>query len=97
MGHYPDSRHSNFSYFRDFEINYLKIDGSITKDIASDPKKMHIFKSIFEFSKGMNIDNIAEFVETQEILEHLKKIGVKYGQGYYFSKPLPKPLDSDEI
>jgi len=89
--------YSNFSYFSDFEINYLKIDGSITKDIASQPRKMHIFKSIFEFSKGMNIDNIAEFVETEEILEHLKKIGIKYGQGYYFSKPLPAPLDSDEI
>jgi len=89
--------YSNFSYFSDFEIDYLKIDGSITKEIASHPRKMHIFKSIFEFSKGMNIDNIAEFVENKEILKHLQNIGVKYGQGYYFSKPLPTPLSSDEI
>ena len=89
--------YSNFSYFSDFEINYLKIDGSITKEIYKNSKKLHIFKSIFEFSKGMNIDNIAEFVENKEILEILQEVGVKYGQGYYFSKPLPKPLDNDQI
>jgi len=89
--------YSNFSYFSDFNIEYLKIDGSITKDIVNNPKKLHIFKSICDFSKGMHIDNIAEFIENREILDLVKDIGVKYGQGYYFSKPLPTPLESDEI
>ena len=54
-------------------------------------------KSIYEFSKGMNMTNVAEFVETKEIALMLKELGVKYAQGYYFSKPLEKPLDSDSV
>ena len=89
--------YSNFSYFSDFNVDYLKIDGSITKEITNSSKKLHIFKSICDFSNGMNIDTIAEFVETKEILNIIQELGVKYGQGYYFSKPLPKPLESDKI
>ena len=89
--------YSNFSYFSEFNIDFLKIDGSITKEITTDAKKLHILKSIYQFSKGMGIDNIAEFVENEEILNVLKEVGIKYAQGYYFSKPLPRPLESDEI
>ena len=89
--------YSNFSYFSDFNIDFLKIDGSITKEITTDAKKLHILKSIYQFSQGMGIDNIAEFVENEEILNVLKGIGIKYAQGYYFSKPLPRPLENDEV
>ena len=89
--------YSNFSYFSDFDINYLKIDGSITKEITTNPKKLHIFKSIFNFSQGMKIDNIAEFVENKEIFEKLKEIGVKYAQGYYIAKPKPLPHEANDI
>ena len=41
--------------------------------------------------------NVAEFVENKEIADLLREIGVDYAQGYYFGRPLERPLDSDKI
>lgn len=41
--------------------------------------------------------NVAEFVENKEVADSLHAIGVEYAQGYYFGRPLERPLDSDEI
>ncbi len=89
--------YSNFSYFSDLDINIVKIDGSIVSEIETDERKLHMLTSIYKFSNGMNMKNVAEFVETREVAILLKEIGVEYAQGYYFSPPLPKPLDSDEV
>ena len=43
------------------------------------------------------MQNVAEFVETKETALLLKEIGVKYAQGYLFSKPLPKPLENSDV
>jgi len=91
------SGYSNFSYFSDLNIDTVKIDGSIVKEIAVNDKKLLILKTIHQFTKGMNMVNIAEYVENREIAVMLKEIGVEYAQGYYFSQPLPQPLDSDEV
>lgn len=89
--------YSNFSYFSDFNVDYLKIDGSIVKEIATNPRKLHILKSICDFSNGMHIDNIAEYIESREILDIVQELGIKYGQGYYFSRPILEPFENDEI
>lgn len=75
----------------------VKIDGSIVGEIVYDKKKLHILETIHQFTNGMEMINIAEFVESREIALILKELGVEYAQGYYFSQPLPKPLDSDEV
>lgn len=91
------SGYSNFSYFADIDVDIVKIDGSIVKEITTSDRKLHMLRSIYQFSKGMRISNVAEFVETREMALLLREVGVEYGQGYYFSQPLEKPLDSDEI
>ena len=89
--------YSNFSYLSDLDVDILKIDASITKEIITDPRKLHILKSIHNFTTGMDMQNVAEFVETKEVALLLKEIGVEYAQGYYFCKPIPKPLENSAV
>jgi diguanylate cyclase (GGDEF)-like protein len=91
------SGYSNFSYFSDLDIDMVKIDGSIVREITTNDRKLHMLKSIHKFSNGMDMQSVAEFVENKEIAILLKDIGVQYGQGYYFSKPLQMPLENDEV
>ncbi|EDZ63407.1 diguanylate cyclase/phosphodiesterase (GGDEF & EAL domains) [Sulfurimonas gotlandica GD1] len=89
--------YSNFSYFSNLDIDLVKIDGSIVSEIETDNKKLHMVTSIHKFSNGMNMKNVAEFVETREVALLLKEIGIEYAQGYYFSQPLERPLENDEV
>jgi diguanylate cyclase (GGDEF)-like protein len=88
---------SNFSYFSDLEIDIVKIDGSIINEIAVNKRKLHMLEAIAQFCKGMDLKNVAEFVDNAEIEKILKKLQIDYAQGYYYSKPIPKPLDSPYI
>jgi diguanylate cyclase (GGDEF)-like protein len=89
--------YSNFSYFSNLDIDLVKIDGSIVSEIETDHKKLHMLTSIHKFSNGMNMKNVAEFVETREVAVLLKEIGVEYAQGYYFSQPIERPLEDDRV
>jgi diguanylate cyclase (GGDEF)-like protein len=81
------SGYSNFVYLLRLNIDYLKIDANLIKNITTDIVSFEVVKLINEFCKKMNIKTIAEYVENEEILKMVKYIGVDYGQGYYFSKP----------
>ncbi len=89
--------YSNFAYLSDLDVDIIKIDASITKEIISDPKKSHIAKTIHSFTSGLNMLNVAEYVETKEMALRLKEMGVEYAQGYFFSKPLPQPLENSDV
>ena len=89
--------YSNFSYLSDLDVDIIKIDASITKEIILNPRKLHILRTIHNFTSGMNMQNVAEYVETKEVALLLQKIGVEYAQGYLFSKPLPEPLENSDI
>ena len=81
------SGYSNFAYFADLEIDVLKVDGSIVKEVAQDKRKRHMLESIVMFAKNMNLKTVAEFVENEEILEIVKELGIDFAQGYHFSPP----------
>jgi len=74
------------------DVDIIKKEASIVKEITTNARKLHMLKSIHDFSSGMGMKNVAEFVETQEAVKQLQAVGVEYGQGYYFSKPLPEPI-----
>jgi EAL domain-containing protein (putative c-di-GMP-specific phosphodiesterase class I) len=83
------SGYSNFSYLFNFEIDGIKIDGSLIKNILTDKKSQVIVETMVEFAKKGNIITVAEFVENKEIFEYIKKLGIDYSQRYYFSPPKP--------
>ena len=83
--------YSNFSYIVSLQPDFIKIDGSLIRDIANNEKSYQIVKSIVQFSKAIEIATIAEFVSSEEVFNIVNDIGVDQFQGYYFGKPEPKP------
>jgi len=83
------SGYSNLSHLLNLSIDYLKIDGSIIKNIYHDKKAHALMLALSIFCKQNNIAIIAEFVENREILNTLRRFKIEYGQGYYFDKPKP--------
>jgi len=82
--------YSNFSYLLDLEPDYLKIDGSLIKNIDRDQKSHDIVKTLVIFAHGLDIKVIAEYVHSLEVLEICKELNVDEFQGYYFGEPEPK-------
>lgn len=83
---------SSFTYLKNLPVDYLKIDGSIVKQIADDPISRVMVESIQRIGRVMGIQTIAEFVETDAIVRRLCEIGVDYAQGYCIHQPEPLPV-----
>ena len=80
---------SSFAYLKNLPVDYVKIDGSFVKDIVSDPAAKAIVAAIHNVGKVMGLNTVAEFVETEIIMDTLDELQVDYAQGYYFDKPSP--------
>ena len=77
---------SNFSRILAYEPDYIKIDGSLIRNIESNFASKNMVETIVYFSKKQGIKTIAEYVENEHIYKILCDIGVDYSQGYYFGK-----------
>ncbi|NPA54337.1 MAG: EAL domain-containing protein, partial [Aquificae bacterium] len=84
--------YSNFIYLRYFDVEILKLDGSLIKNIDKDKDNQIIIEGISLICKKKGIKLLAEMVETKEELETLRAIGIDYVQGYYFGKPSSEPV-----
>ncbi len=80
---------SSFTYLKALPLDYLKIDGSFVKEILNDRIAHVMVDSIHDVGHVMGLHTIAEFVETEELKEELRKIGITYAQGYCIAKPRP--------
>ena len=80
---------SSFGYLKQLPIDYLKIDGFFVKDMVSDPIDAAMVSAINEIGHRMGIKTVAEFVESEDILEALRELGVDYAQGYHINRPQP--------
>jgi diguanylate cyclase (GGDEF)-like protein len=79
---------SSFTYLKNFDVDYLKIDGTFVKEMHINKIDHAMVRSIHSVAEAMNIKTVAEFVENEEILSELKSIGVHYGQGLYLGAPV---------
>ncbi len=82
--------YSNFNMLEALNIDYVKIDGSLIKEIDHLPKQALIVETIAQFCSKLGIKTVAEFVSSEEIYNTAKKLGIDYMQGYYFGKPVNK-------
>ena len=84
---------SNFKYILDILPDFLKIDGSLIKDIDSDTSSYKLVSSISNLAESLGITTIAEYVHNDTVFNICSKIDIDEYQGYYFSPPIPE----DEI
>jgi PAS domain S-box-containing protein/diguanylate cyclase (GGDEF)-like protein len=82
--------YSNFIYLVKFQANYVKIDGSMIKNIDTDQDMQEIVKTIVAFARRMGMKTIAEFVSSQAIFETVQSLGIDYSQGFLLHEPANK-------
>ena len=81
--------YSSLSYLKKFDIDYLKIDRSFTRNLAPDSSDMALSDAIIVMAHKLDLKVIAEGVETPEQRDLLAAAGCDYGQGYLFARPMP--------
>lgn len=81
--------HSSLVYLKEYQIDAIKLDGSLVRDITSNANCRNIIATIVELGKSMNYNVIAEYVETEEQFRILHELGCDHYQGYYFCKAMP--------
>jgi diguanylate cyclase (GGDEF)-like protein len=80
---------SSYAYLTSLPIDYLKIDGTFVKDIATNLNNFAVVKSINEIGHAMGKETVAEYVETEFTYQALRQIGIDYVQGFGVEKPIP--------
>jgi len=88
---------SSFQHIVQTAPDYIKIDGSLVKDIDTDLSSLTIVKAIIQFSQELGIKVIAEFVHSEHILNILQSLGIKEFQGFYFYEPKPYLIEEKEL
>lgn len=81
--------YSNFIYLSKLEVDCIKIDGSLIKDIDTNLTSAMTVETIITFAQKMGYEIVAEFVDKQSVQDKLISLGVDFSQGYLFSKPSP--------
>lgn len=84
--------YSNFSYLTKLKPDYIKIDGSLIRNLATDMSANAIVTSIIAFAKKLEIKTIAEFIHNEETFEICKNLGIDEFQGFYLGEPSPTLL-----
>jgi len=79
--------YSNFAHLMQLTPTYIKIDGSLIKEIDTNEKSRQLVNGIVSFAKALHVKIIAEYVHNQTIFEYLVDIGVDEFQGYYIGEP----------
>ena len=79
---------SSLAYLRELPVHYLKIDGYFVRNMLNEPKDFAMVSTINHLAHVMGLQTVAEFVESQELLEALQSLGVDYVQGYLIAKPV---------
>lgn len=80
---------SSFAYLKSLPVDFLKIDGSFVRNMLHDPVDRAMVESINRIGHLMGLRTIAEYVESDQILEQLIDMGVDYAQGYGVVRPSP--------
>ena len=81
--------YSSLSYLRELPVDMLKIDQSFVRRMDSDPKRQEIVEHLVSLTHSLNLEVVAEGVETARQARQLWRLRTDYGQGYHFSPPLP--------
>ena len=81
--------YSSLSMITRFPLDTLKVDQSFVSDMHKDIRAFNVVKTVIELGRSLNLNVIAEGVETEQQHRSLEELGCKHFQGYLFAKPCP--------
>lgn len=81
------SGYTSFRHLRALNVDLVKIDGSFVRDLPTNQDNQLFVKTLISLAKGIGLKTVAEWVETEEEAEMLRREGVDYLQGWYYGKP----------
>ncbi|MGZ5818058.1 MAG: EAL domain-containing protein, partial [Burkholderiaceae bacterium] len=84
--------YSSLAYLKKFAVDKIKIDQSFVRDLANDAENTAIVKAIIQMARSLNLKTIAEGVEDELTLQHLRIHHCDEAQGYFFAKPMPAAM-----
>jgi diguanylate cyclase (GGDEF)-like protein/PAS domain S-box-containing protein len=87
--------YSSLGYLRRLPIDFLKVDGSLTADIDSNPEAKAILAAIVGMADALGMETIAEGIETDAQAATLRELGCTLGQGYLFGRPVEVTRDTE--
>lgn len=79
--------YSNFEYLLKLDVDYIKIDGSLIKSLVNNHNSYSVVETMVDFAKKNNLKTVAEYVETKEIFDIVRKLDVDFSQGYFIGEP----------
>ena len=88
---------SSFAYLKNFNVDVLKIDGSFIRDITDNRISESMVAAITQVAKVMELETVAEYVESKKTEKLVKKLGVDYAQGHAVGKPVDLDQVLDEL
>jgi EAL domain-containing protein (putative c-di-GMP-specific phosphodiesterase class I) len=88
---------SSFAYLKSFNVDTLKIDGGFIRDITDNRISESMVAAITQVAKVMNLQTVAEYVETEKARKLITELGVDFAQGHIIGKPVPIASVLDEL
>ena len=83
------SGYSNFEKLLQLDIDVIKIDGSLIKDVDHNTHAELVVRTIVDFARGAQLKTVAEFVHSKAVLEKVRQLDIDYAQGFYLGEPKP--------
>jgi EAL domain-containing protein (putative c-di-GMP-specific phosphodiesterase class I) len=80
--------YSNFDVIARLPIDIIKFDGVLVQNLGTSPKYDLLIAKVCEYALGNEIRTVAEYVDSEALLQRVEELGVDLAQGYYISKPV---------
>jgi EAL domain-containing protein (putative c-di-GMP-specific phosphodiesterase class I) len=82
---------ASLDYLRELEADVLKFDGRFVRALDTRPRDVTLLKRLAELCVELGVATVAEMIETEDVAQRVAGLGVKFGQGWHFGRPGPRP------
>ena len=83
---------ASLRHILELDAELIKLDGSLTRSLEADPRRRSLASALIEFGRESGASLLAEHIESEMQLNELRRLGVKYGQGYHLGRPAALPV-----